>query len=115
AAIGREAGPILARGEAFRTELQLARKDRSLLWCRLHAKAVNPHATGEGTIWIAEDISEARLASESLGRLLRELSTIFDNAAVGIAYTRERIFLRCNRKQEELFGYGLGELEGQSA
>lgn len=114
AAMGRGAGPILARGEAFKTELQLRRRDGLLIWCRLLAKAVDPHATGEGTIWIAEDISESRHASESLGRLLRELSTIFDTAAVGIAYTRERVFLRCNRKQEEQLGYALGELEGQS-
>jgi diguanylate cyclase (GGDEF)-like protein/PAS domain S-box-containing protein len=113
-AIGREAGPVLARGEAFTTELQLARRDGTLIWCRLLAKAVDPQATGEGTIWIAEDITDSRHASESLGRLLRELSTIFDTASVGIAYTRERVFLRCNRKQEELFGYDLGELEGRS-
>jgi diguanylate cyclase (GGDEF)-like protein/PAS domain S-box-containing protein len=114
AALGREAGPVLARGEPFQTELQLRRKDGSLVWCRLLAKAINPEATGEGTIWIAEDISESRHTNESLGRLLRELSTIFDTASVGIAYTRDRVFLRCNRKHEELFGYGLGELEGQS-
>jgi diguanylate cyclase (GGDEF)-like protein/PAS domain S-box-containing protein len=113
-ALGRNAGPALARGEAFQTELNLRRKDGTLLWCRLLAKAVDPRATGEGTIWIAEDISESRRANESLGRLLRELSTIFDTATVGIAYTRGLTLVRCNRKQEELLGYGPGELDGRS-
>ena len=113
AALGQRAGPVLARGEAFQTELQLKRKDGSLFWCRMSAKAVNPQATHEETIWIGEDITEARHAAESLNRLLRELSTIFDTATVGIAYSRDRVVQRCNRRLEELFGYGPGELIGR--
>jgi diguanylate cyclase (GGDEF)-like protein/PAS domain S-box-containing protein len=114
AALGRQAGPVLAAGESFQTELQLKRKDGSLFWCRISAKAVNPQAPGEGTIWIGEDISEARRAAESLDRLLRELSTIFDTATVGIAYSRNRVLQRCNRRLEELFDYAPGELIGRS-
>ncbi len=114
-ALGREAGPVLARGEAFQTELELRRKDGTLVWARLLAKAVDPRATAEGTIWIVEDITESRRAGESLRQLLRELSTIFDTATVGIVYTRNRVLLRCNRRFEELFGYAPGELAGRSA
>ena len=102
AALGAGAGPVLARGEAFLTELELRRKDGTRFWARLAAKAVNPRATGDGTIWIIEDITESRRAAESLNRLLRELSTILDTATVGIAYSRNRVMLRCNRKLEEL-------------
>jgi diguanylate cyclase (GGDEF)-like protein/PAS domain S-box-containing protein len=115
AALGAEAGPVLARGEAFLTELELRRKDGTRFWARLAAKAVNPRATGDGTIWIIEDITETRRAAESLNRLLRELSTILDTATVGIAYSRNRMLLRCNRKLEELFGYAPGELVGRSS
>ncbi len=114
AALGTRAGPVLASGEAFQAELELRRKDGTLFWCRLSAKAVNPRATGEGTIWIIEDITEQRRAAESLNRLLRELSTILDTATVGIAYARNRMLLRCNRRLEELFGYAPGELVGRS-
>ena len=113
-ALGSRAGPVLARGEAIHSELELKRKDGTLFWSRLSAKAVNPRATGEGTIWIVEDITDARRAAESLTRLLRELSTILDTATVGIAYSRNRMLLRCNRKLEELFGYAPGELVGRS-
>jgi len=114
AALGREAGPVLARGEAFRTEIELRRKDGRRFWCRLHAKAVDPEATGQGTIWIAEDISDSRRAAESLSMALTELSAIFDTATVGIAYSRNRIIQRCNRRLEELLGYGPGELDGRA-
>jgi diguanylate cyclase (GGDEF)-like protein/PAS domain S-box-containing protein len=114
AALGAEAGPVLARGEAFLSELELRRKDGTRFWARVAAKAVNPRATGDGTIWIVEDITESRRAAESLNRLLRELSTILDTATVGIAYSRNRMLLRCNRKLEELFGYAPGELVGRS-
>lgn len=39
---------------------------------------------------------------------------IFQNAPVGICSIRERVFLRCNKRFEELFGYKKGELENKS-
>jgi diguanylate cyclase (GGDEF)-like protein/PAS domain S-box-containing protein len=114
AELSRRAKPVLERGEAFQAELQLKHKSGRLLWCRVQGKAIDPKAPTSGTIWIADDITEARRASESLDRLLRELSTILDAATVGIAYARNRVFVRCNRKLEELFGYAPGELVGRS-
>jgi diguanylate cyclase (GGDEF)-like protein/PAS domain S-box-containing protein len=113
-ALGRGAGPVLARGEAYRSELELSRRNGERFWARMHAKAVDPHATAEGTIWIVEDISESKQAAESLRRALAELSAIFNTAAVAIAYTRERVIHRCNRRFEELLGFGPGELDGRS-
>lgn len=43
-----------------------------------------------------------------------ELEVIFDNSLVGIAYTRERVIVRCNRRFEEMFGYEAGELAGSN-
>jgi diguanylate cyclase (GGDEF)-like protein/PAS domain S-box-containing protein len=113
-ALGRDAGPTLERGGALRTEIELSRRDGSRFWCRLHAKAVDPRETGQGTIWIAEDITDSKRAAESLNRALAELSTIFDTATVGIAYTRDRVIQRCNRRFEELLDYGPGELDGRA-
>lgn len=39
---------------------------------------------------------------------------IFHNAPVGICYVRDRKLVRCNRRFEELFGYGEKALDGQS-
>lgn len=39
---------------------------------------------------------------------------IFQNAPVGICYVRNRTLVTCNRRFEELFGYGETALDGQS-
>lgn len=49
-ALGREAGPVLSRGESFRAETRLRRRDGSLFWCRVSAKAVDPERPREGTL-----------------------------------------------------------------
>ena len=113
-ALGREAGPVLAAGQPFRTETQLKRKDGSLFWCRVSAKAIDPRHPGEGTLWILEDIAEDRALIEALERSTRELSTILDTASAGIGVVRNRVFVRCNRRFEEIFDVPAGSLPGQS-
>jgi diguanylate cyclase (GGDEF)-like protein/PAS domain S-box-containing protein len=114
-ALGREAGPVLAAGRPFRAETQLKRKDGSLFWCRVSAKAVDPHHPRDGTLWMIEDIAEDRLMIEALERSTRELSAILDTASAGIAVVRNRAFVRCNRRFEEIFDSPVGSLLGQSA
>lgn len=46
----------------------------------------------------------------TLPEMLAEHQVIFDNAIVGICYTRDRVVLRCNRRFEQMFGFGPGEL-----
>ena len=114
-AVGREAGPALAAGESYQNEFEMRRKDGSLFWCRLSAKAVDPRHTQEGTIWIMEDVTEDRMMLEALEQSTTELGAIFDTALIGIAVIRERVVVRCNPRFEELLGYRNGELVGQSA
>lgn len=113
-ALGREAGPVLAAGRSFRAETQLKRKDGRLLWCRASAKAIDPRHPGEGTLWILEDIEEDRLMIEALERSTRELSAILDTASAGIGVVRNRVFVRCNRRFEEIYDLPAGSLVGQS-
>ena len=113
--LGHEAGPVLAAGRSFRTETQLKRKDGSLFWCRVSAKAVDPEHPRDGTLWIIEDISDDRLMIDALERSTRELSAILDTASVGIGVVRNRAFVRCNRRFEEIFDLPEGTLVGQSA
>lgn len=51
--------------------------------------------------------------ARALREALAELQVIFDNAFVGVCYTRERVIVRCNRRFEEMFGYAPGKLTGQ--
>jgi len=54
--------------------------------------------------------NEARLAL-----LLQEHETTLNNALVGIVHLRHRRVVSCNRRLEEIFGYGPGELFGESS
>lgn len=114
-ALGHEAGPVLAAGRPFRTEMQLRRKDGSLFWCRASAKAVDPENPGDGTLWIMEDIAADRATIDALERSTRELSAILDTASIGIAVVRNRVFVRCNHRYDEIFDLAPGSLVGESA
>ena len=51
---------------------------------------------------------------EAMNKSHQELQSIFDSAVIGIVFVRDRLVRRCNRSMEELFGYGPGEMTGQS-
>jgi PAS domain S-box-containing protein len=66
---GASLGPPLVRGESVEFVHQLMRRDGSVFWCRLLAKAVDPHhPMGGGTIWIVEDITERRRTEQALAK-----------------------------------------------
>jgi PAS domain S-box-containing protein len=94
--LGGIAGPLLAAGESFQTEWQFRRRDDRAIWCRIYGKAVNPSRTEQGTVWIVEDITDAKRTELALHQTLREMEAIMRNAPLGIIFTRERRILRYN-------------------
>jgi PAS domain S-box-containing protein len=67
AEIGRIAGPLLSRGEPVDLERRMMRRDGSIFWCHLRARAVDPlQPAAGGTIWIAEDVTERREVQRAL-------------------------------------------------
>jgi diguanylate cyclase (GGDEF)-like protein/PAS domain S-box-containing protein len=112
--LGAIAAPRLAGGETVDLEWRMRRRDGDEFWCRLLAKAVSPSKLSDGTIWIAEDVSERRLTQESLRQLVREQQQLLDHATVGIALLRNRCLVRTNPRMEGIFGYAPGEMNGQS-
>ncbi|MDZ4255344.1 MAG: EAL domain-containing protein [Sulfuritalea sp.] len=61
------------------------------------------------------DITERKRIEARMATLLEQHRLIFDNAHVGIALIRNRIFLNCNRRLAEIFGYEEPEeMVGQS-
>ncbi|RJG15162.1 sensor domain-containing protein [Massilia cavernae] len=112
--VGAVAYPLVSAGKPFQTELDMVRKDGSVLWVQLIAFAVNIDDSAAGTIWIIEDRTEQKRAEESLRNALLENQAILDSAVLGIAVIENGYNLRCNTKMEELFGYAPGEIVGLS-
>lgn len=104
----------LQHGNEHQLERRLCRQDGSQFWARLSARAFDPVRPDEGAVWMIEDITDRKNADERVRTALAEQQLIFNNAAVGMAFVRNRIVSRCNRKFEELFGYAEGELINNS-
>ncbi|HZQ73395.1 MAG TPA: PAS domain S-box protein [Burkholderiales bacterium] len=113
AALGAIAVPILSAGRQLDVEWQMRRKDGSTFHCRMIAKAIDAANTQSGTVWIVEDITERRRQADEVSRLLREQEAIVGTASIGIVFIKDRRIVRCNRRYEEMYGYGPGEMDGQ--
>ncbi|MFA7291664.1 MAG: PAS domain S-box protein [Rhodocyclaceae bacterium] len=72
----------MSRGEINQREQELVRKDGSRFWCKLSGSAIDPSDLGRGTVWMLEDITEARAAAAE-----REL------AEQRIARSEQRLYL----------------------
>ncbi|MES2016180.1 MAG: EAL domain-containing protein [Pseudomonadota bacterium] len=103
--MGKDAGPTLASGAAYTSEIELRRKDGRLLWCRLYGRAVDPHNSEHGTIWILEDIDEPHHNEDKLRRALLEMQAIMDNAPLAIAFLRDNTIVRYNEQFGQFFGF----------
>ena len=67
AEIGRRAGPLLASADVFEGEFEMARRDGSVFWASVRARAIDPqHPVTGGSIWIIDDISERRCVEQAL-------------------------------------------------
>jgi len=114
-ALGQIATPVLGSGRQLDLEWEVKRKDGSTFLCRMIAKAIDPANTQSGTVWIVEDITDRRRHADEIARLLREQEAILGTASIGIVFVKDRRLVRCNRRYEEMYGYGPGEMDGQPA
>ncbi|MGK5027865.1 EAL domain-containing protein [Janthinobacterium sp. RB2R34] len=99
AELGALATPLLGQGLSYeQEETQFRRRDGSLFWCRIRAKAVYQERSEQGTIWILEDVSASRQTQ-------MEVAAIMTNASVSILFTKNRLITRYNLGFAEMFGY----------
>jgi len=108
AALGREEAWIeerLARHRRGGT-LEVQRQDKWLL-------VTDQRLPDGGMITFGLDITERKRMEEELRANLHEIDAIFRTSTAGIMLVRERRFVRCNARLEEIFGYSPGELTGK--
>jgi diguanylate cyclase (GGDEF)-like protein/PAS domain S-box-containing protein len=94
-----EANVRLDAGLLFeKPEFHARRRDGSMFWARIQARPIDPQCRAAGTIWVVEDISEAR-------RAMMEIQAIMTNASVSILFTKDRMIRRYNSGFARMFGY----------
>ncbi len=71
-------------------------------------------AEGRVVLSVVRDITQRKQDEARLKSLLAQQEAILNNALVGIVLLRQRVIIQCNRRFEELFDYGEGEMLGHS-
>ena len=61
------------------------------------------------------DVTRLVRAQNEYGRVLDEERQLLDTLPVGVAFFVDRVITRCNRRLEQMLGYGPGELNGKAS
>ncbi|HEX6268327.1 MAG TPA: PAS domain S-box protein, partial [Burkholderiales bacterium] len=101
-------------GETHDSEWRFRRRDGSTFRCRTRGRRTDLGEAEQEWIWSFEDVTAERDADLRVQRALAEQELILDNATVGIAFLRNRVYQRCNPRFEQMFGYEPGEPIGRS-
>jgi PAS domain S-box-containing protein len=80
--IGKEAYPVIQRGERFNTEMEMRRKDGSTVWVHLFGKAINPDNMEDGSVWVFEDITDQKLNAQKLQESEERYRSLFEGNLV---------------------------------
>ena len=116
----RTARSAARSGQAYEMEYRIIDAHGIERWVQEHGQpqaAYDPalHGTeGVRVDGIISDISERRHDEMRIEALLAEQGAILDNVMFGVLFVRQRRIISSNRRCEELFGYGEGEMVGQS-
>nr|WP_320011773.1 PAS domain S-box protein [uncultured Desulfobulbus sp.] len=104
---------LLGKG-TLELENRVVAKDGSTLWILSRSKVVSRDEAGTPTraIGLHTDITARKQLETNLRTAADEQEAIFNAAASGIVFIRDRIILRCNQKLEEIFGYSPGCMVG---
>jgi diguanylate cyclase (GGDEF)-like protein/PAS domain S-box-containing protein len=94
------------------SEWRFKRADGSTFLCRTRGHRIATEAGAQHWIWSYDDVTAEREAEAQLKRSLSEQQLVLDNATVGIAYQRNRMFQRVNPRLAAMFGYSPDELVG---
>jgi diguanylate cyclase (GGDEF)-like protein/PAS domain S-box-containing protein len=112
--IGERVEAATHKGQTFREELSMKKKDGTLITCDVSANAIHPRQPELGLVVIANDISERKQVERELQRTLQQQLAIFDNVVTGIVYLNHHKIENCNSRFAKLFGYTRNELLGAS-
>ena len=99
-----------------RLEMRMKTKSGEPKWVLAVGAAVGRDASGKVTrmVGIHQDISERKVQEQAMQAANAEQSAMFEAATLGIAFIKDRVIVRSNRKLDALFGLAEGAHIGQS-
>lgn len=112
--LSQEARVDLFAGRAFVGDVEMRRKDGAAVHVHVSGRLIDAAAAEPAVVWTIEDVTDQRRIELALDLAKRETEAIFDSAVMGITLVRHRVIVRCNRRFEELFACGPGEMTGLS-
>jgi PAS domain S-box-containing protein len=97
-----------------RTEVRYAIRHAQLgmRWLLTRVEPAPQGAAQRTATVVTLDITDQEVAQRRNQELLRELTTILDSSAAGIAYLRGPVLVRCNRRFERMLGLESGAAAG---
>lgn len=104
----------MEKGTPWDIELPFITAKGRRLWVRSQGEAMIEDGKTillQGTF---QDISTKKFKETELQALLLQQKTLLGNTTVGVMQVMFRNIVSCNRRFEEILGYGPGELDGQS-
>lgn len=101
---------------SYEIEFRMQCKDGQYKWIMSRGKVVEYDGNGmpARAVGTHTDLSTRKQLEIELRNTSDELRAIIETATIGIAMIRDRVIIRCNKKLEEIFGYGPGEMTGRT-
>ncbi len=106
---------IESQRESFGVEFRLKTKNGEWKWILGRGKVVERDKEDKPIRMVGThtDISELKLAEQSLKSNLEEQSAILESSMVGIMVLHNRIITKVNSRMAEMLGYSVEEMEGK--
>jgi PAS domain S-box-containing protein len=109
------AGPLLAAGQSFRSDWLFRRADGTPRWCHVYAKSVSNTGAHMGTVWVIEDITEARRNRDELAQREKLLSQIIQGSLIStFVIDREHRVTHWNKVLEGVSGIPAAAMVGSN-
>ena len=106
----------LSKGESYFAEVEMKRKDGSLLWINIVGRCVDPQNQDEGSIWTLYDATERKRMLEALQESETRHSSIFSVMAEGVVVqAADGTITDCNLCAEKLLGLRRDEIKGRTS
>jgi two-component system, sensor histidine kinase and response regulator len=114
--LGKDGYEAIARGETYRCDSRMRRKDGSTFWCRESGRAIDLAAPERGSVWVLEDVTVEKEAKRLLEETEAWYRAILESAPVGLLVVDERgAVILANREIQRLFGHSTDDLIGHNS